>query len=83
MCSLTNITSRLAAQAGLEGAERQAEARKKLQQRQAQLTAKTSRSETQFFPPDFARHYQVGGVFPAYSCAVYSRIVSVCSDSLN
>ncbi|MCO5563109.1 hypothetical protein L7F22_016745 [Adiantum nelumboides] len=45
------LTLLLATQAGLEGAERQAEARKKLQQRQAQLTAKNSRSETQFFPP--------------------------------
>jgi hypothetical protein len=46
-------------QAGLQGAEKQQEARQKLQQRQNNLSGSSQEDQTHFFPPDFARHYKV------------------------
>lgn len=59
------IASTLRAWAGLEGSERQEQARLQLQERQSQVLAETKPSllqqssvhGTQFFPPDFASHY--------------------------
>jgi predicted O-linked N-acetylglucosamine transferase (SPINDLY family) len=52
------IASTLRAWAGLQGSEKQQEARQKLQQRQSNLKESNQVDQTQFFPPDFARHYK-------------------------
>lgn len=61
-----SIAATLRAWAGLEGTERQEEARKQLQQ-QAEQDAK-------FFPPDFARHYQ--SQLTALTAGYYQKLYS-------
>ncbi|UZJ53542.1 hypothetical protein CBS101457_002862 [Exobasidium rhododendri] len=80
------IASILRAWAGLEGVEKQQEARERLQQRQAELNEDANEMQTQFFPPDFARHYssQLTALAAGYYQNIHSDgLAEVQSDAIS